>query len=173
MSKSQKKKDQELEQIQRLAVAVGNFIRYWGFRRIHGQIWTAIYLSQTELSGSDLVKALGVSKALVSPALAELEGFGLIRYASGDAKTKRYEACPDVFSVIQRILRQREKRLILEAKFEYEVLLRLVRKGATRADAERLDKVGKMIHSASMAIELILASATSEDFSLLGGFARG
>ena len=108
-------KKQTEKHLAALSGAVGDFIRYWGFRRIHGEIWTQIYLSKDPLSGVELTQRLGVSKALVSPALKELEDYKLILVRKEDNKTKRYFANPDVFDVIKDILQKREMQLIEKA----------------------------------------------------------
>jgi DNA-binding transcriptional regulator GbsR (MarR family) len=77
-------KQQSLK-VQQLSTFIGHFIRYWGFRNIHGQIWTIVYLSETPLSGAEIVKFLKVSKALVSPALKELEMEGLIKKVESES----------------------------------------------------------------------------------------
>ena len=77
--------------VQKLSLSIGNFIRYWGFRRIHGAIWTQVFLSKTPLSCTDLTERLGLSKALISPALEELCHYHLIQVvASPNDKTKLY-----------------------------------------------------------------------------------
>ena len=96
----------------KLSQTIGDFIRYWGFRRIHGQIWTQIFLSQKALSGAELTRSLKVSKALVSPALKELLKHKLIFEQRIDAKTKAYTANPDVLGVIRNVLVRREAQLI-------------------------------------------------------------
>ena len=94
----------EINKLRALSESVGDFIRYWGFRRIHGEIWTQVFLSKTSLSGAELTQRLEVSKSLVSPALSELEEYGLIIMTEDGKKTKRYSAAPNVVSVIKDIL---------------------------------------------------------------------
>ena len=102
-----------LQALTSAADLIGDFIRYWGFRKIHGEIWTIVYLSKKPVSGSELVEILDVSKALVSPALKELEEEGLIfQTESENSKTKRYRAVDDVFQSIKNVLNRREKPLI-------------------------------------------------------------
>jgi DNA-binding transcriptional regulator GbsR (MarR family) len=97
-------KKQELINLQRLSAAIGLFIRYWGFRKIHGEIWSVVYLSPKALSGVEIGKTLKVSKALVSRALKELEAEGLIfQTESENSKTKRYAAEEDVAKIIQGV----------------------------------------------------------------------
>ncbi len=102
-----------LHSLSKLADLIGDFIRYWGFRKIHGEIWTVVYLSKSPVSATELIKILKVSKALMSPALRELEDEGLIfQTDSENSKTKRYAAVDDVYKVIKSVLDRREKPLI-------------------------------------------------------------
>lgn len=140
-----------------LATAVGDFIRYWGFRRIHGQIWTQLYLSKTPLSGTVLSQRIQVSKALVSPALTELVEFALIRVVGGDSKTKTYSANADVFSPIRKILNSREKLLIQRASRCCQRVEEIAQTQAkSDIDSERLLSLGSMISSAQAALELVV-----------------
>jgi DNA-binding transcriptional regulator GbsR (MarR family) len=148
----------ETRQLRRLSAAVGDFMMYWGFRRIHGQIWTQIYLSREPLSLTDLTKLLGVSKALVSPALSELVDHGLIVLAGGDEKTRKFAAEPDVMAVIRRVLEKREKALIQRASVEFQKLVgNLKESGSDRLDPERIKEIGTMIDSGSQALDFIIA----------------
>jgi DNA-binding transcriptional regulator GbsR (MarR family) len=148
-----------------LASSIGDFIRYWGFRRIHGQIWTEVYLSKSGLSGADLTRILCVSKALVSPALKELLKYDLIRHSGGDAKTRRYTANPDVFSVIRKILLEREQKILLKAQAEFEKLPPEIASGESDLDPERLKKLGTMIQSANAALAVAIQMMSEENFS--------
>jgi DNA-binding transcriptional regulator GbsR (MarR family) len=156
--------DAELKRLKSLADAVGNFIRYWGFRRIHGAIWTQIYLSSEPLSGAQIVKRLKVSKALVSPAISELEAWGLIVPSQArDEKSKFYIAEPDVFGVIRRVLATREKKL-LDA---VAIGLSDLNKNAVsdRIDHGRLQALDDMLQSAQIALMLLLGANDFESIS--------
>ncbi len=155
-----------------MADAVGDFIRYWGFRRIHGQLWTYIYLAKNPLSGAELTRMIGVSKALVSPALAELIEFKLINYEEPDGRTKKYAANPDVFKVIQNILKNRERVLIKNAQSKCE-LLELDCKSQMKAnkhpeknyvevESTRLQELDSMIRAAGLALNFVV-NTTSDD----------
>jgi len=148
-----------------LAVTVGDFIRYWGFRRIHGEIWTCIYLSQAPLSGIELAKLLKVSKALISPALKELEDYALIqRVVSEDSKTKRYTANPDVFGVIQQVLLGREMLLLKKARAQFD---HLYRGDTTGLDASRMEELGSMIGAANQFISGLVKMNSVKSLKLL------
>jgi DNA-binding transcriptional regulator GbsR (MarR family) len=160
-----KSTQKEIEKLQALSDSVGDFIRYWGFRRIHGQIWTQVFLSKESLSGAELTERLGVSKALVSPALAELESYGLIEMVQDGKKTKRYSAVPDVVSVIKKILKERELKIIKTAQAKFESLSHLHKKseqGQSVIDGERLEEVGQMIALADFSLGFLIGQSNEE-----------
>lgn len=141
-----------------LAESVGEFIRYWGFRNIHGEIWTLVYLSEKSLSGAELSKALGASKALVSPALKELEAEGLIfQTESENAKTKRYKATEDVIKVIQGVLKRREAPMIRRVSQKL-TRLQSSSKESRGIDNSKLKNLENMVNKAQMALLLLTES---------------
>jgi DNA-binding transcriptional regulator GbsR (MarR family) len=142
-----------------LADAVGDFIRYWGFRRAHGKIWTHIYLSNEPLSAVELTKSLKISKALASLALKELVEYGLISFSYTDGKTKKYQAADDIFEVIREILTNREKVLIEKAKIKFDELQR-IRETTHQSTTQknRMATLSDMIESADIGINLLLVS---------------
>ncbi|MFN8792526.1 MAG: GbsR/MarR family transcriptional regulator [Bdellovibrionales bacterium] len=151
------------KKLRELSQAVGDFIRYWGFRRIHGEIWTQVFLSRDKLSGADLTERLRVSKALISPALSELEKYGLLIVEEDGKKTKRYQAAPDVYGVIRSVLARREADLIRQAQKKWQALSET--QGApTTSNAlvvpERLEEVGTMIALAQQGLEFLLGPAS-------------
>ena len=103
-----------------LAENIGAFIEYWGFKRVHGRIWTHLFLSDRPLDSGDLVKRLKISKALVSMSVADLMEYDVIRPAGKGAEgTQLFAANPDLTSVIFNVLRQRERKMLglIEASF--------------------------------------------------------
>lgn len=153
---------QQLIKLRRLASLVGDFIRYWGFRRIHGQIWTVIYLSRQELSGAELGEILKVSKALISPALKELVKEGLIfQVDSQDAKTKRYGAVEDIENVIRRVLDRREKPMVTQIELAFADLQKT--SNSKDFNPNHIQVMQSMVSYARMGLELIV---NSEDFTI-------
>ena len=147
---------QELLILQKLSVGIGQFIRYWGFRKIHGEIWTAAYLSAKPMSGIEIGKLLKVSKALVSPALKELEAEGLIlQTQSENSKTKRYVAEDNVAKIIQGVLKRREIPMIEKIQQSHS---ELSEKSANNEsiNVERLQKMGMMIQMAKFGLGTLL-----------------
>ena len=147
-----------LKSARRLSLAIGDFIRYWGFRRIHGAIWTQLYLSHKPMTGTDLSQRLKLSKALISPALAELSAWGLVVVIpSEDSKKKIYTAVEDVDKVIKHVLKTREQKIISGVVSELSVL----KKTDTRSiqlDSQRLDKLDDMVRAAQYMLQLFLGS---------------
>lgn len=108
-------------ELDELAEKVGLFIQYWGFKRIHGKIWTHLYLSEIPLDATTLVKRLKVSKALVSFSIHDLLDYSVIReVARGRGRTVLYEANPDVTTVILGVLKLRERKMMTEIAEEAE-----------------------------------------------------
>lgn len=142
--------------LRQLSLSVGEFIRYWGFRRIHGAIWTQLYLSKDPLSCTDLTQRLDHSKALISPALDELLEFDLIYEVPGpNLKVKTYTAKEDVVSVIKNILKTRENQLIKKVNKDYD----RVKKASSKDDglsAQRLDNLAEMLVSANLMLQILI-----------------
>lgn len=156
-----KMETQELRKLHQLARVVGSFIRYWGFRKIHGEIWTVVFLSKAPLAAVEIESILGVSKALVSPALRELVMEGVIKPApSENSKTKRYEAVENVMAVIRGVLQRREQPMMAEAA-EKHLALQQIAKGDGELDQIRIEKLGTMIHSANLGL---LTFVNEDDF---------
>jgi DNA-binding transcriptional regulator GbsR (MarR family) len=156
------------EQLRKFSESVGEFIRYWGFRNIHGAIWSQIFLSKVPLSGSDLVHRLQVSKALVSPAIKELEEYGLIHQTEGsDERRKAYMPELDVIKVIRQILDQRERRILQRVQVEASRLAALANTDPTfraTVDERQLHVVEGMVRTANLALEALLYV---EDFDMM------
>lgn len=162
--KHPKPRSDEVLRLRVFATSVGDFIRYWGFRRIHGQIWAVLYLSNQAMSGADLTRLLKVSKALVSPALVELVEHGLIHQKGGDEKTRLFAAAPDVTRVIHKVLLTRERQLIANAQKNFEHLRQLPDQGESAlVTQDRLNEVGTMIQAAQNGLEFILQASVGPD----------
>ena len=145
-----------LSKLRQLSLSIGDFIRYWGFRRVHGAIWAQLYLSKTPLSCVDLTERLDLSKALISPALEELVEYDLIYEVEGpNQKTKLYSAEEDVNLVIKKILKNRECELIKKVAENYDKVKSLpVEK--LDISTERLDKISEMVFSANLMLKILV-----------------
>lgn len=99
--------------------AVGGFIEYWGFKAIHGRIWALLALRTEPLNQIEIAELLGVSRSLISGAVAELLSYGLVRPVSGH-RNAPYEAVLDVWPTISDVLRSREWMLLETARNSLE-----------------------------------------------------
>ena len=114
----------KLKEAMELANNIGQFIEYWGFKNIHGRLWTLIYLAKSPISAPELVSSLSVSKGLVSVAINELLDYGLIEKvgkAPGGGHT--YAAVDDMGTVVREVLRQRELKLLADTEKNIESLM--------------------------------------------------
>ena len=96
-------------EVRALSQDVGKLIEFWGFKRIHGEVWLHLFLAPEPLDAGDLVVRLKISKSLASICLAELIGYGLIQPAGkSDAGTTLYRANENVIAAIKPVLKMRE-----------------------------------------------------------------
>lgn len=96
-----------------VAETVGRLMHFWGFKRPMGRLWTILYLSPHPRSAADLAELLHMSSGGVSMALAELEKWGCIQrtWVPGDRRDY-FVAESDIWQMVQRVLRERELRLV-------------------------------------------------------------
>lgn len=154
-----KKAQNDFKEVRHLSEAIGDFIEYWGFRRIHGQIWGQIFMSKRPLSGSDLTTRLKVSKALVSPALQQLLNFDLIfEVESTDSRKKLYEANPDFMSVVKKVIQTREVPMLQKVQNEYLKLEIAADKSSrlqSELDLKKVKNLGSLITQANLAVAVL------------------
>lgn len=156
METKQEKTPPELEDF---ADQIGFFMEYWGFKKVHGQIWAHIYLSSKKLDASDLMQRLGISKALVSISLKELMDFGVIEEVGKSSRgTRIYQATDDITKPIIETLRRRERRLMSRILSTYSLLARLEDEDCKMMGIEksRLDYLGHLIQLADIGLEHVI-----------------
>lgn len=148
-----------LPELNLLATKVGQFIQYWGFKKVHGQIWTYIYLAQEPVDATTLVRELGVSKALVSLAVKDLMSYDVIRVAGKGGRRKiLLEANPDPFAVITNILSTREAVLVKEAREACQSLRVLAPTDRTVVNEDRLRDIEEMIQLAETSLAAVIST---------------
>jgi DNA-binding transcriptional regulator GbsR (MarR family) len=130
--------------------AVGDFIEYWGFKAIHGRIWTLLALRTEPMSQSDIAEFLGVSRSLVSGAVAELVSYGLVR-ALSDHRNAPYEAVVDFWPTISDVLREREWMLVETARLALEGAIEETELGGPDARRYHLGRMRLLLRAAEMA----------------------
>ena len=150
-------------ELEDLAAEVGEFICYWGFKKIHGRIWTHIYLSREPLDAGQLMVRLGVSKALISLSLNDLQRYDVIQDGPKSARgTQTYFANPDVLDVILNVIRRRERKMLARADQSHRLLSALNPDIQARAgvDLDRIESLGVIIGQAQNALTSLLELAT-------------
>jgi DNA-binding transcriptional regulator GbsR (MarR family) len=150
-------------ELEELANEVGDFICYWGFKKIHGRLWTHIYLAKTPLDAGQLMNRLKVSKALISLSLNDLLKFDVIHENGKSARgTQVYIANPNVLDVILNVLRRRERKMLAKAEMGYKMLASLNPESIQRCNlqVERMESMGRMISEAQNALTSLLELAT-------------
>lgn len=135
--------NEHIEKLNDLSDQVGHFMQYWGFKKIHGQVWTHIYLSASPITAQHLIQRLKVSKALVSLTLKDLLDFKIIQELKGTVKIKKYVASNDVINIICGILRERELKMLQQIKSEFEALKSLP--AQNEIEIKRIEKMELMI----------------------------
>jgi DNA-binding transcriptional regulator GbsR (MarR family) len=164
------------QEILQLAERIGQFIEFWGFKKIHGKIWTLLYLSQDPLSATDICKRLGVSKTLLSFSISELLEYQVIQEDSkGPKRTIYYRANEDVTAVVLNVLRGRERPLLEEILSAHTSVKKIVKseKSDFRIKTSRLNELEEMMTAAITALEALTLiipndSKLTDRFNLVG-----
>ncbi len=153
-----------------VADAVGELMELWGFRRQLGRIWAVLFLSERPLAAPDLCDRLQISTGLLSMSLSELRGWGVVRSVAipGDRK-EHFEAETNIWSLVRRVLAERERRAIDRALETVEVALRQVRgaradvdprvTAAARFRLERLEQLAQLCRVGQGMLKVLLDSA--------------
>jgi DNA-binding transcriptional regulator GbsR (MarR family) len=144
-------------QILEVAESIGEFIEYWGFKKIHGRIWAMIFLAEDPVDASYLTKELQVSKALVSMSLKDLLHYKVILTTADKKSTTRYISNPNLTEVILDVLMNREAKLLLSIKASCEILNRIESEKLTpHASPQKARKLKKMVTSADRVLKACL-----------------
>jgi DNA-binding transcriptional regulator GbsR (MarR family) len=149
--------------------AVGDFIEYWGFKAIHGRIWTLLALRREPLSQVEIAEFLNVSRSLVSGAVAELTKLGLVQSLS-DHRNAPYEAVVDIWPTISDVLRGREWMLIESARLALEGAIEEIelRGRVTNWDLDRMRFLLRMTEIAQAFLRLLIGIRVPRKLEGLG-----
>jgi DNA-binding transcriptional regulator GbsR (MarR family) len=159
-------------EVLQLAHAVGQFIEYWGFKAIHGKVWTLLYLSKDPLSAVELSRKLQVSKALMSFSIAELLEYEVIKpVGKGIKRTLFFRANPHITSVILNVLRRRERPMMSEIESAFFRLQshQSASLSSIQVDPEQLKSLGEWIQAGKSALDHLVLQ-TNEDSQLIHQF---
>lgn len=154
------RQDQRLFELDELADKVGEFIQYWGFKKVHGKIWCHLFLSKRPLDAQYFIERLSISKALVSQTLSELKDYKvIIECGKGERKTTVYCSNPELTEVIFGVLRAREKKMLCQTFAAFRLLDDLSDERLEREEIDRakLQRLGTMIRFAERFLCSVLA----------------
>lgn len=148
------------KEVLNIAKIIGNLIQHWGFKKIHGQIWTLVFLSKTPLNSTLLTRHLRVSKALISLAIKDLLKYRVIEVIEKKKKEIFFRSNPEIFMVIQDILKGREKVMLEQIQHAHEELCHQmpVNGSAFDVDTKKLEEMGKMIEAANETLTWLSSS---------------
>ncbi len=152
-----------------MAEAVGRLMEFWGFKRNMGRVWSVLYLSDCPLSARHLQEGLGASVGTVSMTLTELQRWGVVRQAwQKGSRARLYEAETDLWKMITRVLRDRERSEIEVALQQFDGALEHARKRARRRDAAerarakvQAERIASLIKLARLGRSLLDALVTT------------
>jgi DNA-binding transcriptional regulator GbsR (MarR family) len=118
-----------------VAEAVGRLMEFWGFKRNMGRVWAVLYLSDRPLAARHLKEGLGASVGTVSMTLTELQRWGVVRQVwQKGSRSRLYEAETDLWKMITRVLRERERSEIELALQDFDGALEHARQRAKTKD---------------------------------------
>lgn len=102
------------QEVRALAAQVGELMHLWGFKKVHGRIWTLLFLSEAPLDAAAIMDSLKISKALTSLSLNELLKYELIvlEEKKSAAGTRLYRASTNPRAAILAILGARQEAVL-------------------------------------------------------------
>jgi DNA-binding transcriptional regulator GbsR (MarR family) len=167
------KKDEQrvLTELEEFASEVGQFMEYWGFKKVHGQIWCHIYLSQQALDAAELMRRLRISKALVSISLKELQDFAVIEEAGKSERgTRLYKPREDLGATILDTLRRRERKMMARIRTSHSLLERLdpMELQAHGIERPKVALLGMLIRLVEQSLDQMIKRQSGSVFDLLG-----
>ncbi len=97
----------------RLSESIGQFINYWGFKNLQGQIWFILYITDQEFSTKEIKEIFNISKALASQLINELLEFNVIeRVGSGKHGVDLFKANSNILEAIFLVIKNREMNIL-------------------------------------------------------------
>ncbi len=135
----------------------GELVHNWGLKRIHGRIWSRLFLSNRPLDAADLIKQLDISKALVSISVRELLAIKAVKEAGRSERgTNLFRANENLQEVYFEVLKQREHRTLQETQRVLSTLSQLESDSLTSTDVSK-DQIANLSRHLQSAISLVTA----------------
>lgn len=133
--------------IYRACEAIGEMVEVWGFKRVMGMIWAYLYLSARPLSAQEIREGLGISAGLVSMVINDLERWGVVHKCTAPGERREYyEAEPNIWSPIAKVLREREMRQMEETLGELRSAREIVSRDVPSRRLDDLIAAGDLAH---------------------------
>lgn len=150
-----------------MAEHIGSFIEYWGFKEVHGKVWTLIFLSPEPIDANYLKESLKLSKALISMTIKDLLHYRVILEVEKDKPgTQKYKINTDITNVILDVLRQRELKMLVEIQAAFQLLSSAhSKKNLPQVDTLRLGELGVMVDTAKSILEA-MTQGSKVDFQM-------
>ena len=174
MKKKEEAHKQPLE-LDDFANQVGHFMEYWGFKKVHGQIWCHIYLSKHPMDAAELMQRLSISKALVSISLKELLDFAVLEEAGKSPRgTRLYKARDDLGATILDTLRRRERKMMSRIFAAYSLLEKLDDEELIEHDIEKhkVHFLGAIIRLVDQSLDQMIKKQNGSIFDLMSVLAK-
>jgi len=142
----------------KLSEEIGEFIEYWGFKKVHGKVWTLIFLSKKPIDANFLISNLKVSKSLVSMTLKDLQHYNVILEVPKDGPTVCYKPNLKVKDVIFDVLANRESKMLEKIKTACESLNNTAEaSGEGTLSQKRMDQMTEMVESTNFYLNTLLS----------------
>lgn len=125
----------------RVADQIGALMEFWGFKRVHGRVWTTLFLAQEPLSAAEIRKRLGVSVGATSMALTELRRWGAVREARVTSRSMHYEPETNIWRLVSRVLQDREKRMLDDTIEIFNAAMAELKTEGAAGAAKRVEKL--------------------------------
>lgn len=137
--------------------AVGRLMVLWGFKRNMGRVWTVLFLSDAPLTAKTLQQRLQLSSGAVSMTLGELSRWGVVAkvWVRGD-RHDFYEAEGNLWKMISRVLRERERGEVEAAIDAFEAALQALDRapGTVQGESARVqhqrERIGRLLELAKL-----------------------
>lgn len=161
-----------------VADAIGRLMHFWGFKRPMGRIWTVLYLSPGPVSAASLGAELKMSAGAVSMALSELEKWGAVtRTWIPGARRDYFVAEPDIWKLVQRVVKERELSLVRDFGSSLEHAAHELSGLEASADAdlaatlsykrERLERLNKLRRAGETILSALVAGDAVDPTQLI------
>ena len=162
--------------VMQVADAIGEFIAYWGFKSIHGRVWTIIALRDEPTSQAEVCQILKVSRSSVSMVIADLVDHGLLRSVD-EHRNAPYVAIFDFWPTVADVLRDREWMLLERARLALggaiEAAERESRRGNSHEFAvERMRQLLRLTEIGQSLLKVLISVRNFEATEKIGTWAR-